>query len=287
MRSRMEEMTRMIVATALAAATIAISPCVTGQIWSPVMQKIQAGSPFVGVRIEDSNLANYCSVASTPGIDFTWTDMVHSGLEYSYVWTTWATSCPTAVAKVAGAEIFFSKRVNFITKAYFRAPDPGADQLQIKEMGRATDGGAMVIIIEAEDQAQAQQIVQRAYYPPMGARDLGPGQYNTVYPASVTGGNYVGTYNSNVVVIASIGTVAGVSQAKMIAATPGINALYLDTMNLESDSGYPQGSPDFNKLAEFVTVSALASHKYLCAANRSATPNTITCAKNLNLYATN
>ncbi len=277
MRSRTEEKTRTIVAVVLAAATIGISPGVMGQVWNPVKQKMLAGSTIVGLRIDDSNLANYCTVASTPGTDFTWTDMVHSGLEYSYVWPTWAASCPTAVAKVAGAEIFYSKRVNFVTKAYFRAPDPGADQLQIKEMQRATDGGAMVIVIQVENPAQAQQAVQRAYYPPMGARDLGPGQYDTVYPASLTGGNYVGTYNSNLVLIANIGTVAGVSQAKMIAATPGISALYLDTMNLESDSGYARGTPDFNKLLQFVQVSALASKKYMCTANRTTTPNTLTC----------
>jgi 2-keto-3-deoxy-L-rhamnonate aldolase RhmA len=184
------------------------------------------------------------------------------------------------VAGIRGAEIFYSKRVNFVTKAYFRPPDPAADQLQIKEMQRATDGGAMVIVIQVENPAQAQQAVQRAYYPPMGARDLGPGQYDIVYPASLTGGNYVGTYNSNLVLIANIGTVAGVSQAKMIAATAGISALYVDTMNLESDSGYGRGTPDFNKLLQFVQVSALASKKYMCTANRTATPNTLTCMAN-------
>ena len=111
------------------------------------------------------------------------------------------------------------------------------------------------------------------------SRDLGPGQYDTVYPASVTGGNYVGTYNDNVVVIAGISTVAGISQAKAIAAVPGIHALYLDRTNLESDSGYPQGSSDYNKLAQFVQLSALASHKYLCTADRTTTPNTLTCSK--------
>jgi hypothetical protein len=277
MRSRTEEMTRMIVAVAFAAAAIGISPSVLGQIWNPVKQKILSGGTIVAKRVDSSDPTAYCTTASTPGTDFTWTDMVHSGLDYSYAWAMWAASCPTAVAKIVGAEIFYSKRVNFVTKAYFRAPDPAADELQTKEMQRATDGGAMVIIIEVENVAQAQQVVQRAYYPPMGARDLGPGQYNTVYPASVTGGNYVGTYNNNLVVIASIGTVAGVSQAKGIAALPGIHALYLDIMNLESDSGYAQGTPDFNKLASFVSLSALASHKRLCTADRTTTPNTMTC----------
>ena len=278
-RSKMEGMTRTIVAVVLAAATIGISPSVPGQVWNPVKQKILAGSPIVAKRVDSSDPAAYCNIATTPGTDFTWTDMVHSGLEFSYVWSMWASPCATAVARMRGAEIFYTKRVNFITKAYFRPPDPSANELVLKEMQHATDGGAMVIMINVDNVAQAQQVVQRAYYPPIGARDLGPGQYNTVYPASVTGGNYVGTYNDNVVVIAGISTVAGISQAKAIAAVPGIHALYLDRTNLESDSGYPQGSSDYNKLAQFVQLSALASHKYLCTADRTTTPNTLTCSK--------
>jgi len=130
----------------------------------------------------------------------------------------------------------------------------------------------MVIMINVENVAQAQQAVQRVYYPPMGTRPLGPGQFNAVYPASLTGGNYTGTYNNNVVVIAIISSVAGVSQAKFIAAVPGIHAVFLDTMNLESESGYPEGSKDFDRLSQFVRISAQASQKYLCKANRSATP---------------
>src|SRR2546421_2489175 len=282
-RSKMEGMTRTIVAVVLAAATIGISPSVPGQVWNPVKQKILAGSPIVAKRADSADPAAYCNIASTPGTDFTWTDMVHSGLEFSYVWSMWAAPCPTAVAAIRGAEIFYTKRVNFITKAYFRAPDPSADELVFKEMQHATDGGAMVIVINVDNVAQAEQVVKRTYYPPIGARDLGPGQYDKVNPASVTGGDYVGTYNDNVVIIAGISSVAGVSQANAIAAVPGIHALYLVNMTLESDAGYPGGSQDFFKLAQAVRVAAQANQKYLCTTDRTttptATPNTLTCVR--------
>ena len=280
MRSTMDEKMRTLVAVALAAAMIGASPSVLGQqVWSPVKQKILAGAPIVAKRVDSSDPATYCSIASTPGTDFTWTDMVSSGLEFSYVWAMWAAPCPTALAKMRGAEIYFDKRIDFINHAHFRLPDPRANELIVKEMQHATEGGAMVIMINVDNVDQARQVVKRAYYPPIGARDLGPGQYDTVNPASVTGGNYVGTYNDNVVVIAIISTVAGVSQAKTIAAVSGIHALFVDTANLESDSGYAQGTPDYNKLADFVRVSALASRKHLCTADRSTTPHTLTCAK--------
>lgn len=85
----------------------------------------------------------------------------------------------------------------------------------------------------------------------------------------MTGGSYRDTYNANVVVIAIVSTVEGASNAKAIAATPGIHAIFVDAMNLESSSGYPQGSPDYNKLADFVRLSALASKRHLCTADRS------------------
>jgi hypothetical protein len=237
----------------------------------------------VAKRVDSSDPTGYCNIASTPGTDFTWTDMVDSGLEFSYAWAMWAAPCPAAVAKIHGAEIYYDKRIDFINHAHFRQPDPRANELIVKEMQRATDGGAMVIMINVDNVDQARQVVKRAYYPPIGARDLGPGQYDTVYPASVTGGSYVASYNDNVVVIAVIGTVAGVSQAKGIAAVPGIHALFLDTANLESESGYAKGSPDFAKLAQFVQVSVLATRKYVCTADRSSTPNSLTCAKTLPL----
>jgi HpcH/HpaI aldolase/citrate lyase family len=264
-----------------------------GQVWSfnTVKQKMRKGQTIYATRLTSntaangapgSDLANYCTIASTPGNDFVWTDMVHSGLEFSYTWKMWATlpSCTTAAAHLVGAEIFYAKRVNFVTKAYFRPPDPGADLLAIKEMARATDGGAMVIMIEAENGAQAQQIVQRAYYPPVGARDLGPGQYNLVYP-SVS--NYVGTYNANLTVFVNISTILGVSNASEIAGTYGIHGVFLDTANLESESGYAVGSPDFTMLQNAVVQAFRAAGKYVCIPtwNTTATDqtkaDTLTC----------
>jgi len=303
MRSRMNEMIRTLVAAALAAVAIGTGlsvlaaplqtatltgregPKVDVLIWNPVKQKMQAGRPLTALRIDSSDPKNYCSVASKAGTDFTWTDMVSSGLEYGGllggVWDMWAAPCPTAVASVRGAEIFYSKKVNFLNKAYFRAPDLQAEALSHKEMQQATDGGAMVVMINVDDLEQAEQVVQRAYYPPVGARSLGPGQFGNVYP----GIDYVGTYNNNVVVVAIISTVQGVSEVNGIASLPGIHALYEDTMNLESDSGYAQGSPDYTRLDQAIQFAALQNQKYLCVANRKLTPNVLTCVPPSDLTA--
>lgn len=287
----------------VAAASVSITTTAVGDpvplqnasnIWSfnTVKQKMLKGETIRATRLTSntatggnpgSNPGNFCTVASTPNDDFVWTDMVHSGLEFSYTWKMWATlpSCGNASAHLVGAEIFFGKQVNFVTKAYFRAPDPAADQLNNKEMSRATDGGAMVIMIDAVNQAQAASIVQRAYYPPIGARDLGPlDQIKLVYP---TVSNYAGTYNDNLTVFVNISTIEGVSNAGAIAAVNGIHGVFLDTANLESESGYPVGSPDFTMLQNQVVQAFRSAGKYVCiptwntTATDQTTPDTLTC----------
>ena len=168
-----------------------------------------------------------------------------------------------------GAEVKYAERVEPISGAI--PIDPAQRSLAPQEVMKALDGGAMVLMIPVNTVAQAQQVVKRAYYPPMGQRSLGPGQYDDIYPAGVTGGSYRNTFNDNVVVIAIVSTIEGVSQAKSIAGVPGVHALYVDTMNLESDSGYPDGSKDFDNLDQAVRVATQSNQKYLCKADRDST----------------
>jgi len=265
---------------AIAAAAIVFSaPLVGAQsgpgVWNPVKQKMLHAERVVAKRVDTSDAAIYCDIASMPATDFTWTDMVSSGLDYSYVWTMWAAPCATQVASIRGAEIFYSERPSFLNGALPRSPE--TRELVTKEVQHATDGGAMVLMINVDDGAQARQVVKKAYYPPTGTRALGKGQFNTIYPASMTGGDYLGSYNDNLVVIAIISTVKGVSQVSTIASVSGIHALFLDAMNLESESGYAQYSPDFSRLTDAVRKAASVSRKYFCLADRTTSPQTLTC----------
>lgn len=269
-----------VVAIAIALAAIVASAPVAGAdsgsgVWNPVKSKMRHGQAVYAKRVDTADAATYCAIASMPGTDFTWTDMVSSGLDFSYAWTMWASPCATEVARIRGAEIFYSERPSFLNGALPRSPEPR--ELVTKEVQHATDGGAMVLIINVDDAAQARQVVKKAYYPPIGTRAFGRGQFDTVYPASTTGGDYVGSYNDNLVVIAIISTVAGVSQASTIASISGIHALFLDTMNLESESGYAQSSPDFSRLSDAVVKAAQGSRKYLCVANRADSPQSLRC----------
>jgi len=250
-------------------------------VWSTntAKQNILSGAPIVAKRIDSSSTTSYCDVASTPGTDFTWVDMSGSGLEYSHAWTLWAAPCPGAVAKMRGAEVIYTERgtkyTQYTTKA--DAPPLGQRELTEKEIQKATDGGAVVLIIPVDTAAQARQAVRRAYYPPFGTRGLGPGQFDAIYGDVTT--DYRGTYNDNLVMIAMVSTVEGASNAAEIARVRGVHALFLDAMNLESSSGYPQGSPDYEKLAQAIRAGAQAGQRHLCTADRSTTPHTLTCVR--------
>lgn len=281
MRSRLQTMARALGALGLAAAALAATATTAdAQVWptNNVRQKMLAGDRVVAKRIDVADPANYCAMASAPGTDFVWTDMVHSGMEFGYVAQMWAAPCPAATAKMRAAEIFYAKRVDFITKSFFPQGDLATNEMQPKEMQRATDSGAMVIMINVDNAEQAKQVVQRAYYPPVGIRDLGTGQYDLLYPESAANG-YVKTYNQNLTVIAIISTIEGVSQANAIAAVPGIHALSIDTMNLESEAGYRAGTPDYNLLDQAIRAAARTAQKHLCVTDRTTSPNTLTCAK--------
>ena len=108
-----------------------------------------------------------------PGTHFTWVDTSSSGLDYPYAWALWATSCPTAVATMRGAEVKYAERVEPISGAI--PVNPAQRSLAPQETMKALDGGAMVLMIPVNTAAQAQQVVKRAYYPPIGAAQRGSG----------------------------------------------------------------------------------------------------------------
>jgi hypothetical protein len=254
---------------------MAVTPSVYSyQLWTTnsAKQAIVKGETIVAKRIDSADPANYCAIASTPGTHFTWVDTTGSVLDYAQAWALWAASCSTAVAKMRGAEVYYRDRVDPYSGAI---PDESA--LAPQEIQRATDGGAVVLMVPIDTAAQAASAVDRAYYPPVGSRSVGPGQAASIY-ADVTA-DYRATYNDNVVLIAIVSTVDGASNAKEIARVPGIHALFMDRMELESSSGFQEGSKDYERLAQEIRVGAQAGQKHLCTADRGTSPHTLTCVR--------
>ena len=77
-------------------------------------------------------------------------------------------------------------------------------------------------------------------------------------------GGYRATANDNIVLILMIETIEGVKNAHEIAKIPGVDALFAASGDLGNFSGFPQGSPDYERLINVVHDAALAGGKKLC-----------------------
>src|SRR5262249_49464981 len=100
--------------------------------------------------------------------------------------------------------------------------------------------------------------------PPLGRRSQGGGQaFDAAMWGGVPGG-YRQTINDNIVLIVMIETLEGIKNAHEIARVPGIDAVFAASGDLANFSGYPQGSPDYERLINVVHDAALEAGKRLC-----------------------
>jgi len=212
------------------------------KIWNPVKAKMMAGQKVSGgtlFNVTDPTV--YCAMANA-GYDFIWTEMQHDQRDWGQVARMWRT-CPYAKA-VPGARVAY------------------ADE---REIQRATDAGALVIVVPTVDTVE-EAIAARnwTYFPPLGRRSNGGGQaFDGAMWGGVPGG-YRNTINDNIVLIVMIETLEGIKNAREIARVPGIDAVFAASGDLANFSGYPQGNPDYERLINVVHDAALEAGKRLC-----------------------
>src|SRR5262245_45883453 len=212
------------------------------KLWNPVKVKLKAGGRVTGGTVfSATDPLTYCAMANA-GYDFIWTEQQHTDRDWSQAARMWRT-CPHAKA-VPGARIAY------------------ADE---REIQRATDAGALVIVVPTVDTVQEAMAARDwTYFPPLGKRSQGGGQG---FDASMWGnvpGGYRNTINDNMVLIVMIETIEGVKNAHEIAKVPGIDALFAASGDLGNFSGFAQGSPDYERLINVVHDAAINGGKKLC-----------------------
>jgi 4-hydroxy-2-oxoheptanedioate aldolase len=164
-----------------------------------------------------------------------------------------------------------------------RGITPGirAAYTNVREIQKAVDGGAMVVVLPTLDSVQeAKDAVQMAYYPPIGKRKYGPGQWQTLY-ANVPGG-YRQTFNDNFVLWVMIETIEGSKAAYEIAQVPGVHGVFGATGDLGNFSGFNNGQNDYDSLISHSHNAAHAAGKGACTAfgQRNRPGHTFTCTQN-------
>jgi 2-keto-3-deoxy-L-rhamnonate aldolase RhmA len=217
-------------------------PPADAKIWNPVKVKMMQGGKVTGGTVFSStDPSTYCAMANA-GYDFIWTEMQHDQHDWGQVARMWRT-CPHAKA-VPGVRVAYTDE---------------------REIQRATDAGALVVVVPTVDTVEeAIQARNWTYFPPLGKRSNGGGQaFDAAMWGGVPGG-YRATINDNIVLILMIETIEGIKNAREIASIPGVTAIFAASGDLGNFSGYAQGSPDYERLINTVHDAAISAGKRLC-----------------------
>jgi len=218
------------------------TPTADAKIWNPVKAKMLAGGKVTGgTMFAATDPSTYCAMAEA-GYDFIWMEMQHSQRDWEEVSRMWRT-CPHADA-VPGVRIAYTDE---------------------REIQHALDAGALVIVVPTVDTVEeAREVVEWAYFPPLGRRSNGGGQAFSAEMWGTVPGGYRATANDNLVLVLMIETLEGVQNAAEIAKVPGVTAIFAASGDLSNFSGYRQGDPDYERLINIVHDAAIDAGIRLC-----------------------
>jgi 2-keto-3-deoxy-L-rhamnonate aldolase RhmA len=212
------------------------------RVWNPVKLKMMRGEKVTGGTLfAATDASTYCAMANA-GYDFIWTEMQHDQREWWQAARMWR-ACPHAKA-VPGARVAY------------------ADE---REIQRATDAGALVVVVPTVDTVEEAVAARNwTYFPPLGRRSAGGGQaFESAMWGEVPGG-YRNTINDNIVLILMIETLEGLRNADAIARVPGVTAVFAASGDLGNFTGYRQGSPDYERAINIVHDAAIKAGIRLC-----------------------
>ena len=216
---------------------------------NPVRARLEAGESVIGLTLVTGNL-EAAVYAATLGFHFLWVEMEHSPITLeSLRATVLGTQClPAAVfARVPVIETWCAKRV--------------LDQ-----------GVTGVIFPFCSTPELAKTAVASCRYPPAGRRGSGAGLATLTWPEPE---NYYDSADENVMVVCVIEQASAVEQIDEIAATPGIDVLFIGTSDLSFSLGLRgrQEEPVLQQAIEKVTAAARRHHKFL--GRPAASPNEV------------
>jgi 2-keto-3-deoxy-L-rhamnonate aldolase RhmA len=206
---------------------------------NPVKQKLREGKPVFGITIT-VNSVDVAAQAAGMGFDFLWIEMEHSPITLETLRNmVLATRGLRAVpfARVPVNEVWTAKRV--------------------------LDAGVCGVIFPFTSTPElARQAAAACRYPPLGCRGSGPGLAAFSWPAAEP---YHDSADRNVVAVAIIEEARAVDRIEEIAATDGIDALFIGTSDLSFSLGL-RGRQDDPRLEQAIAkvVAAARKHGKIC-----------------------
>jgi 2-keto-3-deoxy-L-rhamnonate aldolase RhmA len=208
----------------------------TQQRWeSPLRRRLMAGEPVVGVTISTTSL-DVAARLATLGFDLLWIEMEHSPITLETLRNiVLATRGLPAVplARVPVNELWVAKRV--------------------------LDAGVHGVIFPfTSTPALAQQAAQACRYPPIGRRGSGAGLATSCWPEPDC---YHDSADRNVTVVVMIEEASALEHVDQIAATPGVDVVFLGTGDLSFSFGL-RGRQDDARLAAAAEAVVAAAQRH-------------------------
>ena len=197
-----------------------------------------AGKPTVNGWCSIGNPFS-AEIMAAQGFDSITIDMQHGALDYSAV-------LPMFQAMRASGACLMA-RVPWL--------EPGV-------IMKALDAGAYGIICPmVSTAAQAAEFVSYLRYPPLGQRSFGPTRVSFA-----AGANYAGEANGNIIGLAMIETAEGMANLDAIAATPGLDGIYVGPADLSLSLSAGRLPPGFDR-EEPEMITALQKIAATCRAH--------------------
>lgn len=208
--------------------------------WShPIRQRLQAGEPVLGLTIATNSLEAAAHGAAL-GFHFLWVEMEHSpvSLETLRNIVLATRSLPAAVfARVPVNALWTAKRV--------------LDQ-----------GVSGVIFPFSSTPELAAQAVTACKYPPLGRRGSGAGLASATWPEP---DNYYDSADRHIMNVVIIEEQQAVESIEAIAATPGVDVLFIGTSDLSFSLGLRgrQEEPPLLEAINRIVMAAQRNGKFL------------------------
>jgi len=200
-----------------------------------MQQALAATGTAAGHMISEFGTRGIARIVAGTGVDFVMIDMEHTGYDTERI----ADLC-----------------------SWFRAVDV-APMVRIPQglyhfCARTLDAGALgIMVANVETAAQAKEIVDACKYAPLGKRGvaLGGAHNDFVMPNPA---EYFRYANENTTVVCMIESPIGVANVDAIAATPGVDVLWVGHFDLTQAMGIPAQfqHPDFHAAINAVVAAA-------------------------------
>lgn len=216
----------------------------SGSFRNPVKELLRAGQPAVGAVISTNSVELASQMANT-GFDFLWIEMEH---------------CPVTLEGL--------RNIVLATRGLRAVPLVRPPVNEIWMAKRVLDAGALGVIFPFTHTVElARQAASACRYPPLGKRGSGAtlaqARWNDV-------GNYYDWADDQVLVVAMIEDVEAVANIDAIAATPGVDVLFVGPSDLSFALGL-RGRQDEPKLDEAIQTVRAAARRHGKFLGRPAT----------------